>query len=182
MGIMELKSERFARRHSGEEGKSLIEIAVVIMIIAVVVAMALPAVANSIRSYTLRSAATRVAERLSGARGLAMAKNKNVTVSFATDGGGNVTQYGYDFTDGPDGTPDSIDPDDPLQSYFVETPPSGITASFTAGGTTLANGKGVTYTSRGELPIGATQADIRLSNQSGNLTVSVNLRGQIWVH
>lgn len=170
--------------HPGEKGTSLVEIAIVVMIISIVIAFALPAVANSIRSYNLRSACERVAERLAGARALAMAKNKNVTVSFATPGGSNITAYGYDFSpvNSPDGTPDTIDPADPTQSYYTETPPSGITASFTAGGVTLANGKGVTYTSRGELPIGESQADIRMSNSSGILTVSVNLRGQVWIH
>jgi Tfp pilus assembly protein FimT len=182
--MMDNNSAEFGARHRGEEGKSLVEIAIVVMIIAVVIAMALPAVANSIRSYNLRSAAARVAERLAGARALAMAKNKNVTVAFTTDGSGNVTQYGFDFTPAgaPDGTPDSIDPDDPMQSYYVETPPSGITATFVTGGTTLTNGKGIAYTSRGELPIGASLADIRLTNSSGLLTVSINLRGQVWVH
>jgi len=167
-----------------EEGKSLVEIAIVVMIVATVIAISLPAIANSIRSYNLRSAAVRVAERLGGARTLAMAKNKNVTVAFTTDGAGNVTVYGYDFTPAgaPDGTPDSIDPDDPTQSYYVEAPPSGMTMRFLAGGAALTNGKGVSYTSRGELPIGAAQADIQLSNSSGSMTVSVNLRGQVWVH
>ena len=176
--------------HQGEEGKSLVEIAIVVMIMAVVVAFALPAVANSVRLYNLRSACERVAERLAGARALAMAKNKNVTVAFATSAGGKVTRYGYDFsplkadgiTPDPDGTPDSRDPLDPTQSYYVEAPPDGITLTVAAGGTTLANGKGVDYTSRGELPIGASQADIKLSNSSGSLTVSVNLRGQVWIH
>lgn len=178
------KSHAITGRHAGEEGLSLVEIAIVIMIIAIVSAIALPAVAKSIRSYNLRSAAERIAERLIGARSLAMAKNKSITASFATNGSGNVTQYGYDFSPvgAPDGTPDTSDPDDTTQSYYVETPPIGITATFSAGGTTLANGKGVTYSSRGELPIGASQADIALSNSSGTLTVSVNLRGQVWVH
>ena len=168
----------------GEEGKSLVEIAIVVMIVATVIAISLPAIANSIRSYNLRSAAVRIAERLSGARTLAMSKNKNVTVAFTTDGAGNVTQYGYDFSPAgaPDGTPDSIDPDDPTQSYYVETPPNGMTVRFSAGGTALTNGKGIAYTSRGEMPIGAAQADILLSNSSGSMTVSVNLRGQVWVH
>jgi Tfp pilus assembly protein FimT len=172
------------RFHRGQDGKSLIEIAIVVMVIAVIIAIALPAIANSVRSYNLRSAAARIADRMGGARALAMAKNKNVTVAFATDGSAHVTQYGYDFTpvDNPDGTPDTSDPADPLQSYYIETPPSGITVTFSAGGTTLTNGKGVTYTSRGELPIGASQADILLSNSTGTLTVSVNLRGQVWVH
>ena len=182
--MMVNKSHAITGRHAGEEGMSLFEIAIVIMIIGVVTAIALPAVGRSIRAYNLRSAATRIAERLSGARALAMAKNKNITASFKTAVGGNVTEYGYDFSPvgAPDGTPDSSDPDDTTASYYVETPPSGMTVIFSAGGTTLANGKGVEYTSRGELPIGAAQADIRLTNSSGILTVSVNLRGQVWVH
>jgi Tfp pilus assembly protein FimT len=178
------KSDNKMLATRGEEGTSLVELAIVVMIIAVVIAISLPAIANSIRSYNLRSAAVRIAERLAGARNLAMAKNKNVTVAFTTNGSGNVTQYGYDFTPAgaPDGTPDSIDPDDPAQSYYVEMPPAGMTVTFLAGGTPLTNGKGISYTSRGELPIGAAQADIRLSNSSGTMTVSVNLRGQVWVH
>ena len=169
--------------HRGEEGKSLVEIAIVVMIIAIVTGIALPAVANSIRAYNVRSAAERIAQRLSAARSLAMAKNKNVTVSFATNLSGTVTQYGFDFSPAsPDGTPDVSDPDDPTASYYVEVPPSGITVSFSAGGTTLTNGKGITYTSRGELPIAASQADISVSNSSSSLTVSVNLRGQVWSH
>ncbi len=184
VGVSEManRTNRKTRVQTGEEGKSLLEMAIVVMIISVVIAFAIPAVANSIRSYNLRSACERIAQRLTGARSLAMAKNKNVTVSFTTNAGGNVTQYGYDFSLPADGTPDVSDPDDPSTSYYIETPPSGITVTFTAGGTTLANGKGVTYTSRGELPIAASQADIRVSNGSGTLTVSVNLRGQVWVH
>ena len=169
---------------TGEDGVSILEIVIVGMIIVVVTAIALPAVGNSIRAYNLRSAAERIAQRLSAARSLAMAKNKNVTVSFAAAGGGNVTQYGYDFSPvgAPDGTPDVSDPDDTEASYYTEVPQSGITVSFLAGGTTLANGKGVTYTSRGELPIAALAADIRVANSSSNVTVSVNLRGQVWIH
>jgi len=171
------------RARAGEEGASLLEVAIVSMIIATVVAIALPSFANSIRSYNLRSAATRIAQRMAGARALAMAKNKNVTVSFATAGGGNVTQFGYDFSPAvPDGTPDTSDPDDLLASYYTEAPPSGITVTIASGGTALTNGTGVTYTSRGELPIAALPADIRVSNSSSILTVSVNLRGQVWIH
>jgi Tfp pilus assembly protein FimT len=178
------KSTEITRIGTGEEGKSLVEIAIVVMIIAVVAAISLPAVANSIRSYNLRTTAVRVAERLAGARTLAMAKNKNVTVAFRTNLGGSITQYGYDFSPvgAPDGTPDTSDPDDVTQTYYVEVPPTQTTMTFSAGGTTLTNGKGITYTSRGELPIGASQADIRVSNSSSFLTVSVNLRGQVWVH
>lgn len=181
---MRKKSHSLRSAIGDEEGTSMVEIAIVLLIFAIVIAFALPVVASSIRSYNLRSAGARIAERLSGARALAMAKNKNVTASFRTDGSGNVSQYGYDFSPvgAPDGTPDTVDPEDTSQSYFVETLPNGITASFSAGGTSLANGKGVSYTSRGELPIGDSQADILLSSSGSTLTVSVNLRGQVWIH
>jgi len=169
---------------SSERGASLIEIAIVLIIFAIVIAFALPVVANSIRSYNLRSAAERIAERLAGARALAMARNKNVTASFATDGDGYVTQYGYDFSPvgAADGTPDTVDPEDASASFYVESLPSGIRGRFTAGGTALTNGKGVAYTSRGELPLGVSQADITLTSSSSTVIVSVNLRGQVWVH
>jgi Tfp pilus assembly protein FimT len=182
-------NQQTTSRGEGENGVSLLETVMVCVLVAIMIAISLPAVAKSIRAYNLRSAAERVAERLAGARALAMAKNKNVTASFQTNASGNVTQYGYDFSpvapDGtvaPDGIPDTSDPDAPSQSYYAESVPSGITMSFAAGGKTLTNGKGITYTSRGELPIGDSQADITLSNSQMTTTVSVNLRGQVWVH
>jgi len=172
------------KRGRGETGVSLIETVMVCMIVSIVIAISLPAVAKSIGAYNLRTAAERVAERVAGARALAMAKNKNVTASFQTNASGNVTQYGYDFSpvDAPDGIPDTSDPDDLSQSYYAEGVPSGIVMTFAAGGKTLANGKGITYTSRGELPIGGSQSDITLSNSQMTTTVSVNLRGQVWIH
>ena len=179
-----MQNHIYRSKRGNEEGVSMLEIAIVFLIFGIVIAFALPVVANSIRSYNLRSAAERIAERLAGARALAMAKNKNVTASFPTDGSGNFTQYGYDFSpaNAPDGTPDTSDPDDVTQSYFIESLPSGIRGSFSAGGTTLANGKGIAYTSRGELPIGAAQVDMLLSSSGVTMTVSVNLRGQVWIH
>ena len=163
-----------------EAGRSLIELAIVFMLIGIVLGFTIPVVANSIRAYNLRNAAERLSERLAAGRALAMAKNRTVTMSFNT----STREYGYDFSPvgAPDGTPDSSDPADPSQSYYVETLASGISASFTSGGVTLTNGKGIVYTSRGELPIGATQVDIVLTSGSRTSTVSVNLRGQVWVH
>jgi Tfp pilus assembly protein FimT len=162
-----------------EAGRSLIEMAIVFMLIGIVLGFTIPVVANSIRAYNLRNTAERLAERLAAGRALAMSKNKNVTISFTSAG-----QYGYDFSPvgAPDGTPDTSDPGDPSQSYYVETLPSGMSGSVTNGGVTLTNGKGITYTSRGELPIGASQVDIVLTSASKTATVSVNLRGQVWVH
>ena len=174
------ESPLVAPKGRGEEGKSLIEMAVVFLIIAILLAFAIPVVANSIRSYNLRSAAARVAERLAGGRALAMAKNKNITISFNVGTG----VYGYDFAPvgAPDGTPDSSDPEDTTQSYYTESLPSGIRITSSTGMVDLTNGKGITYTSRGELPIGASQADITITNGRTTVVVSVSLRGQVWVH
>jgi len=170
-----------ARPGAGSQaGKSLVEMVIIFMIIGIVLGFTIPAVGNSIRAYTLRNAAERLAERLAAGRALAMSKNRNVTMSFAA----STRQYGYDFSPvgAPDGTPDSSDPSDPSQSYYVETLPSGVSGSVSSGGVSLTNGKGIVYTSRGELPIGATQVDIVLTSGSKTATVSVNLRGQVWVH
>jgi Tfp pilus assembly protein FimT len=177
---MLVEVSRSVPTRTGEAGKSLVEAAIVCMLFAIVAAFALPAVARSIRAYNLRSAAQHVAERLAGGRALAMSKNKSVTVSFRS----SDASYGYDFSPvgAPDGIPDASDPDDTTQSYYVDVMPSGMSFAFVAGGTVLANGMGITYTSRGELPIGATQTDILVSNSSGSMTVSVNLRGEVWVH
>jgi Tfp pilus assembly protein FimT len=164
---------------TGEGGWSLLELAVVFMLIGITLAFAIPMVGSSVRGYTLRTAAERLSERLASGRALAMAKNKPITISMTSTG-----KYGFDFTPvgAPDGTPDTTDPDDPTAGYYVETLPSGVTASFTSGGVALTNGTGITYTSRGELQIGASQVDILLTDFGKTTTVSVNLRGQVWVH
>jgi len=167
----------------GERGNSIVEVVAICIIIATVSAFALPSIANSIRAYNLRSAAELIAERLSGGRALAMNRNKNVTVSFVPATG----DYGYDFsspgTPGvPDGTPDIADPDAPDMSFPVSTLPSGISISSVTGAVDLPGGEGVTYTSRGEQPIAASQVDITLSDGRGTTTVTVNLRGQVSVH
>src|SRR4051794_32053931 len=115
-----------------EAGRSLIEMAIVFMLIGIVLGFTIPVVANSIRAYNLRNTAERLAERLAAGRALAMSKNKNVTISFSSSTG----QYGYDFSPvgAPDGTPDSSDPNDPSQSYYIETLPSGMSGSVTNGG------------------------------------------------
>jgi type II secretory pathway pseudopilin PulG len=155
-------------RHTGEEGKSLIEIAIVVMIMAVVTAIALPAVANSIRSYNLRSAADHLAERMTAVRALAMSKNKTVTFAFSNVSG----RYGFDF-DG-DGAPDTTDPDDPgMGGYYWGTLPDGVSTTFPGGAPIL-----IDFNSRGELPIGALAQSIVLQSYGRSATVSVNLRGK----
>ncbi len=160
-------------RNSDERGVSLIEGVVVFCIIAVVLAFALPALSRSVKAYNLRSAASHMAERLTAVRALAMAKNRNVTFSLNRETG----RYGFDFT-GPegDGVPDTADPDDPTMSYYFETLPSDISATFPNN----ANIK-ITFNSRGEMPIGSAEQAIALQSHGGKAAVRVNLRGRVTV-
>jgi len=169
--MMRIKANKRNGIGAGEEGVSLVEIAVVFMIMAVVSAIALPAVANSIRSYNLRSAADHLAERISAVRALAMAQNRTVAFAFNNSSG----HYGFDF--GVDNIPDLTDPDDPGSSYYWGTLPDGITGVFPDD-----NPIRISFNSRGELPIGAVAQDIVLQSSGRSATVNVNLRGRVSVH
>ena len=163
-----------AMKRRNDKGFSLVETVMVVMIIIIILAIALPMINNALQAYTLRNAADHVAERISAVRALALAKNKNITFSF-----NNTTQnYGFDFTGTTgDGVPDVVDPDDPTINYNIESLPSGVNATF-PGNAPIQ----VTFTSRGELPIGAAIQDIVLRSGSRQMTVTVNLRGRIYVH
>lgn len=169
-----------ATGRKGEAGVSLIETAVAFMIIAVVLAFALPAVATSIRAYNIRSAASHIAERLTATRALAMAKNKNVSFSFNTA----KRAYGFDFTPvgAPDGDPcgnggqAEQDPDNPSERYYVEYVSTGMTLALPNNANLT-----VTFNSRGELPIGVAEHVIKLEDSGKSATVRVNLRGRITV-
>lgn len=164
-----------------EMGFSMIEAAIVCLTIATILAFVLPNVNNSLKAYRLKNAADHMAERASGVRALAMAKNKNVTFSFNN----TSKQFGFDFppvgaTEG-DGVPDTIDPDEqaagvPLSNYFLETLPEGVTATFPNNAPIK-----VTFNSRGELPIGATEQLITLQSFGRTVNVRINLRGKISV-
>lgn len=171
---MQKKFMPMSETNQSEAGKSVMEMVVVFMIIAIVLAFALPAVSNSINSYNVRSAADHIAQRLTAARTLAMTKNKEVTVSFNNSSG----LYGYDFTpaSAPDGVPDTSDPDDPGAGYLVESPSGGTRIVFPDSNNIL-----VSFNSRGEMPIGATDKTIQISNSTNTGTVHINLRGKVWV-
>jgi len=169
-------------RKSKEAGMTLVESLIVVLIIASVFAFTLPTVGTMVRAYNVRSTATHIAERLTAARALAMMKNKNVTFSFNRTNG----HYGFDFTSatanpgvttpGPDGDPDTVDPDEPAVGFYWEVLPSGMTATF-PNDTDIK----VTFNSRGELPILEAEHSIAIQNAGSTATVRVNLRGKVWV-
>ncbi|HXG63835.1 MAG TPA: GspH/FimT family pseudopilin [Blastocatellia bacterium] len=168
---------RAASLRTSEAGISLVETAIVCLLILIVLAFALPMVNNSIQAYNLRSAANHLAERIAATRAMAMAKNDSVTFSFNNSSG----LYGFDFhgaavTDPPDGVPDTVDPVERTITYPTFRLPDGVTATF-------PNNEPIKieFNSRGELPIGSTERSIVIRSGSRMATVHVNLRGKIVV-
>ncbi len=178
------------KRDSGESGKSIVEITMILMVIGIVMAFTLPGVSASIRAYKLRSVATQLVQKMSAARGLAMTKNKDVALSLNKARG----EFGFDFTtptpDGvpdyaggpdettpaPDGIPDTTDPDDRSTAYYPVDLPEGISVDFGAKASIT-----VKFNSRGELPIGSTEQAIKIQYSDKYTIVHVNLRGKIWI-
>jgi prepilin-type N-terminal cleavage/methylation domain-containing protein len=92
-------------RGSRGQGFTLIELLVVVGIIGIMVAVAIPAIANYLKGYRIRGAAQQVAGELTRARGKAIGTNTNNGVLLVAGIGGSDQQYQYWVEDDPTNTP-----------------------------------------------------------------------------
>jgi general secretion pathway protein H len=76
------KAQRHAAITGGDEGTTLIEVLVVMAILALVAAVALPSVRLPDRVHSLRSIAADIAGRLRAARAIAISENREVAFAF----------------------------------------------------------------------------------------------------
>jgi prepilin-type N-terminal cleavage/methylation domain-containing protein len=85
-----------------ETGFSLVEMLIVVAIIAIMAAIALPNIGGYIRNYKIRGAAQSVASTLQSARGKAIATNTNLGVSFFVVDFDSYRFVQEDLTGGPE--------------------------------------------------------------------------------
>jgi prepilin-type N-terminal cleavage/methylation domain-containing protein len=136
-------------RPSRSAGFSLIELLVVMGIIAVAAAVALPPISRYIRNYQIRAATQQVAGELQAARNRAITKNVNLGVVFVTRTAGT---YQWAVEDDQTGTGvnrvttrptvDATFLADPGQASPVFNLPRGITFTTTCPGPSLPGGGG----------------------------------------
>jgi prepilin-type N-terminal cleavage/methylation domain-containing protein len=147
----------------GQQGFSIIEMAIVFLIIAILAAIAIPQVLNYLKRYRVGVASRNVATALQRARFLATSNNKRAGINIAEERNVKIEEY---------------DPDGKLEpmlkgSVFL---PEGVAISSDAPRQVAFDGRGIVT------PMPKESPKIRLNGDSGYFqVVTVNATGQVTV-
>jgi Tfp pilus assembly protein FimT len=157
-----------------ETGLSVLEIAVILLVIGAISAIALPNIYTASRSYTLKIAADRIAQQLNLCRQKALVANRTRLIQIDPATGLAIVDTN-DNTQFGDSGGSGVPADDPAE--YVDL--TGITV--TSQDNPIVRG----FTSRGEVPIGhsslPTVQDITVRYRSKQRTITIEPRGAIVV-
>jgi prepilin-type N-terminal cleavage/methylation domain-containing protein len=163
--MLRLKSKTKFHHSSGthQRGFTVIEMAIVFLVIAIVSAIAIPQVITYIKRYRVGVAARNVATALQRARFLATSNNKRAGISIAEDRNINIEEY---------------DPDGKLEPQIKGSVqmPDGVFIASDAPRQVAFDGRGVVT------PMPKESPKIRVSGDTGYFqVVTVNATGQVSV-
>jgi Tfp pilus assembly protein FimT len=160
-----------------EAGLSVMEVMVIVLVIGIIVAIAVPGLMSAQRAYRLSSAAQAVAQNLQLCRQTAVSTNLPTSIQFQTSGqvAVAVIDSNNNGTFGDDGG--------------GQRPPDREALTLSAENCTITGAGGETddivrsFSSRGELPLGADpdEQDITITYAGNSRTVTIDPRGQITV-
>jgi prepilin-type N-terminal cleavage/methylation domain-containing protein len=157
------KTKFFHSSRKGQRGFSMVEMAVVFLIIAIVGAIAIPQVLNYLKRYRVGVAARNVATALQRARYLATSNNKRAGITIGEDRNVKIEEYD------PDGTKE------PLLKGAVMLP-EGIHVASDAPRQVAFDGRGIVT------PMPKESPKIRVNGDSGYFqVVTINATGQVSV-
>ena len=155
-GTMNSGPKRFSRKQAGMRGFSMTELVVVVLIILIVAAMAIPNLVRSWYSSQMRTSAFELSDMIQQARMLAAKKNTTLTIRYVVVSG-NIQQAYIDVNN--NGAWDTGEPIIDLGRQFTmatgapagsgSNPPSYVLAGDTTSGTPCDNTCTLGFSARG---------------------------------